>query len=201
MNHDLVRAAEREAAWRHYVQDVYRLGSLELVARELDRKDLAPRAKSARLAWTRRRVQGLEPLDCGQEVRKELDHYKPTLDQFNTARDALVCCPMGENDHFHNIFWAESEGESEKKILDAGSQLLRRQLDDTCNPVVATALHNAAIRALVPQGYYAGILYRLLQHELRHEYLRHARLDIPISEILGSHNCTLGNTGSGSPLI
>ena len=117
---------------------MYRLGSLELVARELDRKDLAPRAKSARLAWARRRVQGQEPLDCGQEVRKKLDHYKPTLDQFNTARDALVCCPVGENDHFLNIFCAEFEGESEKKILDAGSQLLRRQLDDTCNPVVAT---------------------------------------------------------------
>ena len=138
----LGQGSGERSGMEHYAQEVYRHSCRQLVSEEHNRPSLPPRSSSARQAWwLRRRATDLEPLDCGHEVRKELEFYRDELDHLNRSWEALVTCRMGDNDHYHKSYWASLYGEDEKRLLDAGSQLLQQQLRNTCRPVVAEALH------------------------------------------------------------
>ena len=117
----LVQAAGREAAARHHAQAVYRRRCISLVSKELDRTNTQPRVQSAKLAWLRRKTKELEPVDCGNVIRAELGFYRSDLDSFNEQWDRQVSHRMGDNDLFHNQFWAGLAGEEEKTVLAAGS--------------------------------------------------------------------------------
>ena len=169
-----------DAKWTKYAQDIYRRVCAELVFLDMGAQGVSNKVRSSKLAWLRKRLDGMEPEQVAHVIRPLLKQHRGDLDTITAAWLPHVSESIGPNDEYHDAHWASLSFEDEKLTLSAGFELLKFQLHEQHTDNTADLLLHGSFEALSGFNCQLQLIYRLLQPEQRHDILQFSKQGKPI---------------------